>query len=78
MMKVHTVLERMNKVGMAMKLEKCKFARNEIEWLGYKITQSGITPVESKLDSIQKQKTPKTLKKIKIVDGGSTPAKQIQ
>ena len=26
-------------------MEKCKFTKNEIEWLGYKITQTGISPI---------------------------------
>ena len=38
-------LKKLDKENMALKLEKCKFARNECELLGHRITKSGITPL---------------------------------
>ena len=37
---------------MALKLEKCQFAKNTCEWLGHQITKSGITPMVRKTDPI--------------------------
>ena len=41
---IDRVLSRLDKGHLAIKLEKCDFARPNITWLVYKITQTGITP----------------------------------
>ncbi len=63
--KLTNVLERMQKVGMAIKLPKCKSAQNEIEWLGYRISQTGIIPLASKLENTHKPTAPKTLRQLR-------------
>ncbi len=65
MEKVKKVLERMQKAGMALKLR----TQNEIEWLGYRISQTGIIPLESRLENIQKQTAPKTLRQLRSLTG---------
>ena len=45
-------------------LPKCHFGKLEIDWLGYHISQSGISPLESKTAAILALETPKTLKKL--------------
>ena len=42
-------------------LPKCQFAKKKIRWLGYKITQSGISPLESKTSSIFALNPPNTI-----------------
>ena len=49
---IYKVLSRLDKENLAIKLEKCEFAKSSITWLGYKITQSGISPTVKKTDSI--------------------------
>ena len=39
------IVKKLDKKNIALKLEKCKFARNECKWLGHRITKSGITPL---------------------------------
>ena len=45
---VEKILRKHDKENMAVKMEKCKFARNECEWLGHRITNSDITPLFEK------------------------------
>ena len=45
---VKTVLTKLNKANIRLKWEKCKFAQKEIAWLGYKLTQTGISPLTQK------------------------------
>ena len=54
---------------MALKLEKCQFAKNECKWLGHRITKSGITPMVRKLDPIDKLVAPRTLLQLKSFMG---------
>ena len=42
------ILKRLDNEGLAIKLQKCEFAKNMIEWLGFTITPSGITPLIKK------------------------------
>ena len=61
---IYKVLSRLDKENLAIKLEKCEFAKSSITWLGYKITQSGISPTVKKTDSIMNLKPPNTLKQL--------------
>ena len=54
---------------MALKLIKCQFARKECEWLGHKITRTGITPLVRKTDPIESLKAPKTVSQLKSFMG---------
>ena len=55
--------------NLAIKLEKCEFAKPIITWLGYKITQTGITPTVKKSDSILNLKPPNTLNQLRSLMG---------
>ena len=55
MRQVDKVLGGMKKVGIATKLNKNNLAQNKIEWLVHKITQCGNIPLQSKLETFQKQ-----------------------
>ena len=50
---------------MRTNLPKCHFAKTDIEWLGYKFTQSGITPLETKTAAILNLTAPKNLKQLR-------------
>ena len=62
---VKTVLTKLNKANVRLKWEKCKFAQKEIEWLGYKLTQTGISPMNTKIQAITKKLKPKYLKELR-------------
>ena len=58
-------LKRLDGENLRISLPKCHFGMLEIDWLGYHISQSGISPFESKTAAILALETPKTLKKLR-------------
>ncbi len=68
---VRNTSRKMDKQGMPLKLEKCTSGRHEIEWLGYKITQKGIKPLKGKVESIQNQERPRTIKQLRSLLGAA-------
>ena len=54
---------------MSLKLTKCQFARKECEWLGHKITCTGIKPLIRKTEPIESVKAPKTVSQLKSFMG---------
>ena len=63
------ILDRLNKEGLAISLQTCEFAKQQIEWLGFKITPHGVTPLITKTEALQKLGTPKTLNQFKSFMG---------
>ena len=43
------VLERMEKAGLRMQKQKCRFMMNSVEYLGYRVDAEGIHPVPKKV-----------------------------
>ena len=64
-LRVKQVLEKLDKTNVRLKWEKCKFAQNEIEWFGYKLTQTGIQPMNTKIQAITDKLKPKNLKELR-------------
>ena len=62
---IDRVLSRLDKENLEIKLEKCEIAKPTKTWLGYKITQTGISPTVKKTDSILNLKPPNTLKHLR-------------
>ena len=54
-------LKKLDDDNLRINLQKCRFAKTEIEWLGYKFTQIGISP-EYKTAAILAISPPSTLK----------------
>ena len=63
---------RLDDENLRINLPKCHFGNLEIDWLGYHISQSGISPLESKTAAILALEAPKTLKKIRSFLGSTT------
>ena len=63
------ILKRLDNEGLAINLQKCEFAKNIIEWLGFTKTPSGITPLVTKTEAITKLDNPKTLKQLRLFLG---------
>ena len=66
---VEKILAKLDKENMAWKLEKCQFAKNTCEWLGHRITKSGITPMVRKTDPIDKLAALRTLSQLQSFMG---------
>ena len=52
---VRKCLTKPDQENLRINLAKCHFAKNKIEGLGHRITQTGITPWSSKTDAIEKK-----------------------
>ena len=62
---VKQVLNRLDNANIQLKWEKCKFAAEETDWLGYKLSQTGIKPINSKVQAMTEKLTPKSLKELR-------------
>ena len=58
-------LQRLDDENLRINLPKCHFRKLEIDWLGYHISQLGISPLESKTAAFLALEAPKTLKKLR-------------
>ena len=56
------VFQRLTENGLAIKLSKCEFGKKEVEYVGYKVTKDGITPLKAKVDAIVGMQPPKSQK----------------
>ena len=63
------ILEKPDKENLAVNLQKCEFVKNTIEWLGFKITPQGTTPLITKTEAIMKLEHPKNLKQLRSFMG---------
>ena len=61
--KVREILKVMNEAKLHLKAGKCNFAKQEIVWLGFKLTSSGILPINTKVQGISDKLRPTNLKK---------------
>ena len=57
---VRLVLQKLREANLHVKLSKCIFDSEEIDFLGYKVSQFGISMVPSEVDSISTWLVPST------------------
>ena len=62
---VRTVLQRLKGAGLKVNAKKSFFAREELEYLGYWITQKGIQPVPQKVEAIHNIAPPTTKQQLR-------------
>jgi hypothetical protein len=62
---VRTVLERLRANSLHANLSKCQFGRTDLEYLGFNISQRGISPSLKKTDPIQNWPVPKTQSEVR-------------
>ena len=58
-------LKKLNASNLRINLPKCHFAKQKFSWMGYNITQSRKSPLESKTSAILSLQPPNTLKKLR-------------
>ena len=59
------VSKRLDNANIRLKWERCKFPAEESDWLGNKLSQTGIKPINSKVQAITEKITPKSLKELR-------------
>ena len=60
--KVQEILKTLDEAKLQLKAGTCKIAKQEIEWLVFKMTGQGILPVNSKVQGITEKLRPTNLK----------------
>uniref|UniRef100_A0A5S6QPV6 Reverse transcriptase domain-containing protein n=1 Tax=Trichuris muris TaxID=70415 RepID=A0A5S6QPV6_TRIMR len=63
------VLKVLKANGLRLNKEKCYFAANEMEFLGFRVTKEGIRPTEGKLKAIKEAPLPKDVKQLQAFLG---------
>lgn len=58
------ILQRLSEYGLELQLKKCKFACDEIEYLGFIVCKDGIRPGREKTMAIEKFPVPKNAKEV--------------
>ena len=65
MHQLSNVLDKRERAGYKASKEKSKFLEDEVNWLGFRITKSGIVPLREKTEAIRKLKAPKNIKEVR-------------
>ena len=63
--KVREVMKVWDEANLQLKAEKSVFAQDRFEWLGYKLTRTGIFPVNAESQGISGRLRPTTLKQLR-------------
>jgi len=63
------VLQRLRKHNLKLQIDKCKFLRKEVTYLGHIISENGILPDPSKLSAVKNFPTPKKIKDVQSFIG---------
>ena len=59
------VLDRLHKCNLHLKLSKCEFLKPEVVYLGLKISEVGLQPVEEKINAVKKAPTPRNVSELR-------------
>ena len=63
------VFKRCRRVNLKLNVNKCRFGRNEIDYLGYIVTPQGIRPNPKKVKAIQALERPTTVTQVRRLIG---------
>jgi cleavage and polyadenylation specificity factor subunit 1 len=63
------VLRRLQVHGLVINAEKCQFGVDQIDYLGHRITSSGVRPLQDRLTAIQKHPFPKNVAQLQTYLG---------
>ena len=66
---VRQVMERLRKAGLCVSIKKSCFHQREVEFLGYKISDKGISMTSKKVEDIQAWNTPQSVKDVQSFMG---------
>ena len=63
------VFDRLHEANLCLKPKKCHFVKRQVLYLGYVVSESGITADRSKVDAVQKFPVPKNVKQVQSFVG---------
>ena len=58
------VFKKLEDAGLSISLDKCKFGKDSIEYLGYQVSGNGLLPLKKKVDAINKFPPPASQKEM--------------
>ena len=61
---LRAVLQRLHDNGLVVRRDKCLFGATSVEFLGHKITATGVSPLPSKVDAVSSFPRPYTVKEL--------------
>lgn len=61
---LNSVLEKLAKHGLKLKMHKCHFLKKEVQYLGHRVSAEGISPDPEKVKCVEEWPTPKTVKEL--------------
>ncbi len=63
---LNEVLARLKQAGLRLKMEKCKFMKPSVEYLGYRVDMHGLHAIEKKVETIKNAPAPENQQQLKI------------
>ena len=63
------VFRRLQQYGLRVKLSKCRFFQDELEFLGHTISQEGVRPTKERVDNILAARSPRNKAELKSFIG---------
>lgn len=63
--RLHAVLQRVEKAGITLNVEKCELSKNKVAFLGHIISASGISPDPSKTEAITEMMEPTNVSELR-------------
>ena len=62
---VEAVLKKLDAENLALKLSKCEFFKQEVNWLGHHLSEEGVRPKITKTEAVVNLNPPKSLKQLR-------------
>jgi hypothetical protein len=62
---VQEVFSRLQEAGLCLNFRKCSFFQKEIEYLGYKISKQGISPLKGKIEAVTEAPQPRNIPELR-------------
>ena len=62
---VESVLKKLDDENLALKISKCEFFKQQVNWLGHHLSESGVSPKFTKTEAILNLTPPKLLKQLR-------------
>ena len=66
---VETILDRLDKNGFCISMDKIELGKTEVRWLGYRISPEGIEPDQDKIKTLLGMRRPQTVKELRSAIG---------
>ena len=67
--RIEMILSKLHQNNITLKLEKSKFITQELQFLGFVLSETGISPSQEKVEAIQKFPTPKNIRQLQSFFG---------